>query len=306
MDRLEAMSMLIEVADNGSFSAAARLLNVPVTTLTRKISDLEAALGTKLLVRTTRKMNLTDAGAAYLAAARRIVEQVEEAEREAAGEFTVPKGRLVITAPVQFGQLHVLPVVTDFLARFPQIDVNLVLLDRNVQLVEDHIDMAVRLGRLPDSSMIATTIGAMRMVVCASPGLLASHGRPETPQALAHRPAVTVDGPLSPNGWQFRDSQSKAPILVSVTARLSVTTIEAAVRAAVRDTGFVRLFYYQVADAVKAGALEIVLEDYEIEPVPVSLLHASRGQMPLKMRCFLDFAIPRLRAVFSELRAPAH
>ena len=298
MDRIEGMSMLIEVADTGSFSAAARSLNVPVTTLSRKISDLEAALGAKLLVRSTRRINLTDAGSSYLAAARRIIEQVEEAEREAAGEFTVPKGRLTITAPIQFGQLHVLPVVTDFLARFPQIDVSLLLQDRNLQLVEDHIDMAVRIGRLPDSSMIATAIGSVRMVVCASPRLIETLGMPQTPQDLSRFPSVSIETPLSQPGWQFRDPGDRSPFSISPAPRLSVTTVEAALRAATSDAGVIHLFHYQVADAVKAGDLKIILEDYEVDPVPVHLIHASRGQMPLKMRSFLDFAVPRLRAVF--------
>ncbi len=298
MDRIEAMSMLIEVADTGSFSAAARSLNVPVTTLSRRISDLEEALGAKLLVRSTRKINLTDAGSSYLAAARRIIEQVEEAEREAAGEFTEPKGRLVITAPIQFGQLHVLPVITDFLARFPQIDVSLLLQDRNLQLVEDHIDMAVRIGRLPDSSMIATAIGSVRMVVCASPRLIEAHGMPKTPQDLSRFPSITIETPLSQPGWQFRDPGDQSAIAITPTPRLSVSTVEAALRAAVRDTGVIRLFHYQVADAVKAGELKIILQDHEVDPVPVHLIHSLRGQMPLKMRSFLDFAVPRLRAVF--------
>jgi len=298
MDRIEAMSMLIEVTDKGSFSAAARALNVPVTTLSRKISDLEASLGARLLVRSTRRIELTDAGIPYLAAARRIIEQVEEAEREAAGEFSEPKGRLVITAPIQFGQLHVLPVVTDFLSLFPQIDVSLLLQDRNMPLIEDHIDMAVRIGRLRDSSMIATTIGSVRMVVCASPRLLDAHGVPEAPQDLSRFPTVTIDAPLSQPGWQFRDPDDKSQLLISPSPRLSVTTVEAALRAAIRDAGVIRLFHYQVADAVKAGDLTIILEEHEQEPFPVSLLHASRGQMPLKMRSFLDFALPRLRSVF--------
>jgi DNA-binding transcriptional LysR family regulator len=303
MDRLEAMSMLIEVADKGSFSAAARSLDVPATTLTRRISDLETAIGTKLLLRSTRRIDLTDAGITYLAAARRIIEQVDEAEREAAGEFTAPKGRLVITAPVQFGQLHVLPAVTDFLALFPEIDVSLLLSDRNVQLAEDHVDMAVRIGKLPDSSMISTGIGMMRMVTCASPRLLETHSMPASPADLLQLPAVTVDGPLVQSSWQFRDPSTRSAITVPTLPRLTVSTVEAAVRAAVRDAGVIRLFHYQVADAVKAGELKIILEDYEPEPVPVSLLHASRGQMPLKMRSFLDFAVPRLRAVTAALQS---
>jgi DNA-binding transcriptional LysR family regulator len=303
MDRLEAMSMLIEVADKGSFSAAARSLDVPVTTLTRKISDLETALGAKLLLRSTRRLDLTDAGITYIVAARRIVEQVNEAEREAAGEFTAPKGRLVITAPVQFGQLHVVSVVTDFLALFPEINLNLLLIDRNVQLVEDHVDMAVRIGRLPDSSMISTAIGTMRMVTCASPRLLDAHSMPTSPKDLLQLPSVVVDGPIPQSGWQYRDRQGRPGPSIPISPRLTVSTVDAAVRAGIQGAGVIRLFHYQVADAVHAGTLKIILQNYEPEPVPVSLLHASRGQMPLKMRSFLDFAAPRLRAVLAELQA---
>ena len=219
-----------------------------MTTVTRKISDLESVLGAKLLVRTTRKLSLTDAGISYLAAARRIIDQVEEAEREVAGEFTAPKGELVVTAPIQFGQLHVLPVLIDFLALFPQINVRLLLLDRNVQLVEDHVDMAVRIGKLPDSTMIATAIGSMRMVVCASPEFLADRAIPQTPEELQRLPCVTFDGPTPSPGWQLRDPQTNAPMIVPVTSRLSVTTVEGAVRAAIRNVGVTRLLYYQVAE----------------------------------------------------------
>lgn len=302
MDRFEAMSMLIGVVEKGSFSAAARTMRVPVTTVTRKISDLESVLGAKLLVRTTRKLSLTDAGISYLAAARRIIDQVEEAEREVAGEFTAPKGELVVTAPIQFGQLHVLPVLIDFLALFPQINVRLLLLDRNVQLVEDHVDMAVRIGKLPDSTMIATAIGSMRMVVCASPEFLADSAIPQTLEELQRLPCVTFDGPTPSPGWQLRDPQTNAPMVVPVTSRLSVTTVEGAVRAAIRNVGVTRLLYYQVADAIKAGKLQVILEQFEPDPAPVSLVHAARGQMPLKMRRFLDFAVPRLRAVFPKLQ----
>ncbi len=180
----------------GSLSAAGRALNVPVATLSRKISDLEALLGTQLLIRTTRKLTLTDAGVIYVAAARRIVEQVDEAEREATGEFTAPKGELVVTAPILYGRLHVLPVVADFLALFPEINIRFVLADRNVHLVDDHVDMAVRIGKLPDSAMVATRIGSMRTVVCASPTLLAGHGVPQTPHDLERLPCITVDTPM--------------------------------------------------------------------------------------------------------------
>lgn len=302
MDRLGAMSLLIDVVDSGSFSAAARRLGVPLTTVARKISDLEAALGAKLLVRTTRKLSLTDAGVTYLAAARRIIDQVDEAEREVSGEFTAPKGELVITAPVQFGQLHVLPIVADFLDLFPNINIRLLLLDRNVQLVEDHVDMAVRIGRLPDSAMIATTVGSMRTVICASPELLAVHGVPQTVAALQEMPCIALDGPGSSANWRLTDPQTKTATLVAMAPRLSVTTVEAAIRAALLHVGIIRLFHYQVADAVKAGNLRIVFEPFEPEPAPVNVVHVARGQMPLKMRSFLDFALPRLRRRLQEFQ----
>ncbi|RUL75952.1 LysR family transcriptional regulator [Dyella choica] len=295
MDRLEAMSMLVAIADHGSFSAAARALRVPLATLSRKISDLEAHLGTRLLVRTTRKLTLTDAGANYVTAARRILEEVEGAEREATGEFTTPKGELVVTAPVFFGRLHVLPVVIDFLALYPQINLRLILTDRNVDLIEDQVDMAVRIGKLPDSSMVATQVGSMRTVTCASPKLLAGHGVPKQPDDLLKYPCVAVITPMPVPSWRFRMPRSQAMHDVPILPRLAVTTPEAAVQAAIRGVGVARLLQYQVADAVQDGTLQIVLQHYEPEPVPVNLLHALRGQMPLKMRSFIDFAAPRLR-----------
>jgi DNA-binding transcriptional LysR family regulator len=295
------MSMLVAVTERGSLSAAGRALQIPLATLSRKISDLEALLGARLLIRTTRKLTLTDAGIGYVAAARRILEQVGDAEREAAGEFTTPKGELVITAPIMFGRLHVLPAVADFLATFREINIRLVLTDRNVDLVDDHVDMAVRIGSLPDSSMIATQIGAMRTVTCAGPALLADHGTPENPQDLLRFPCVIVDTPMPSPGWQFRRPRSSAMLAIHVLPRLTVSTTEAAAQAAIRNVGVTRLLHYQAVEAVERGELRIVLKSFEPEPVPVHLLHAFRGQMPLKMRRFLDFVAPRLRKALSAI-----
>jgi DNA-binding transcriptional LysR family regulator len=303
MDRFEAMSMLVAVAERGNFSAAGRALNVPLATLSRKISDLETLLGTRLLVRTTRKVTLTDAGVAYLEAARRILEQVENAEREAAGEFTTPRGELVVTAPTMFGRLHVLPVVADFLAKFPEIRVRLLLSDKNLDLAEDHVDMAVRIGRLPDSSMVATQIGTMRTVTCASPRLIDGHGVPQRPEDLLRMPCVTLDAPSPSPGWRYRSPETGGMIDVEVMPRLSVTTKDGALQAAVITVGVVRLLHYQVAPAVSCGELCVVLEAFEPEPAPVNLLHLSRGLMPLKMRQFHDFAVPRLREAVSAVAA---
>lgn len=303
MDRLEAMSMLLKATETGSLSAAGRALQVPLATLSRRISDLEAALGARLLIRSTRKLALTDAGVAYVAAARRILEQVEEAERAAAGEFEAPKGELVVTAPVLFGRLHVLPVVAEFLAAFSAITVRLVLADRNVNLVDDHVDMAVRIGKLPDSSMVATRIGAMRTVTCISPALLERLGAPPAPADLLRFPCVSVDTAMPAPTWRFQKGRSSAVLDVPIAPRLTVTTAEAAAQAAVRGVGATRLLYYQVAEAVERGELQIVLAAYEPESVPVHLVHASRGQMPLKMRRFLDFAAPRLQQILSAMPA---
>jgi DNA-binding transcriptional LysR family regulator len=301
MDRFEAMSLLVAVTDTGSFSAASRSLKVPLATLSRKVSDLEALLGARLLTRTTRKLTLTDAGLAYVAAARRILEQVEEAEREVAGEFTAPKGDLVITAPVLFGRLHVLPLVSEFLASFPEIDVRLLLADPNLHLVEDHVDMAVRIGALPDSSMVATRIGVMRTVTCASPAVIATHGLPIDPSDLTAMPCVAFDMPAASPRWRYRAAGSSAALEISVRPRLSVTTAEAAADAAIRGVGVVRLLHYQAAEAVERGALTIVLEDFEQEPSPVHLVHIAHGQLPLKVRHFLDFGAPRLRQALARL-----
>lgn len=295
MDRLEAMSLLLKVVEEGSFSAASRELNVPLATLSRKISDLEALLGTRLLMRSTRKLTLTDVGADYLSAARRILEQVEEAENQAAGEYTAPKGELIVTAPLMFGRLYVLPVIAGFLAQYPEICVRLLLTDRNVDLIEDHVDMAVRIGPLPDSTMVASAIGTLRIITCGSPQLLARHGVPQHPEDLMTMPCINVETPMPSSGWRYLTPTKGLEIEVPVRPRLAVTTPEAAVQAAVLDVGMVRLLQYQVREPIQNNILQPVLEAFEPPKTPVHLMHTSRKLMPQKMRCFMDFAVPELR-----------
>jgi DNA-binding transcriptional LysR family regulator len=301
MDRLEAMRLLLRVADRGSFSAASRDLGVPLATVSRKVNELEAHLGAKLLVRTTRKVALTDTGVAYLASARRILEEIEETERIASGEFHAPRGELTLTAPVLFGRLHILPIVTDFLAAHPEINVRLLLSDRNLHLLDDHVDMAVRIGRLPDSTMIATNIGSMRTVVCVSPKLIDAYGMPGTPEEAVRFPCVNFDFLSPASNWLFRSAETGQATEVAFSPRLSVSTAEAAVEAAAQGVGATRVLHYQCAQQVRDGALRIILEDFEVDPVPVHLIHAARGALPSKMRVFLDFAVPVLRA---KLRSP--
>jgi DNA-binding transcriptional LysR family regulator len=194
MDRLEAMNVFAAIVDGGSLSAAGRHLGVPLATVSRKLADLEVHLKTRLITRSTRKLVLTDAGRDYLAACRQILEQVEEAERTAAGAYANVKGQLVIAAPIVFGRLHVLPVAAEFIEQHPEIDIQLRLGDRNVNLIEEHVDVALRIGTLPDSSLVATQVGAVRRVVCASPDYLHRFGTPSTPENLVAHRCISFDG----------------------------------------------------------------------------------------------------------------
>ena len=300
MDRLKAMSIIVHVVEHGSFSAASRALGIPLATVSRQVTELEAHLGTRLLTRTTRKLALTDAGEAYISAARRILDEIDDAERVAAGEFHTPRGELNITAPIAFGRLLVLPVVRDFLAAYPQINIRLALSDRNLHLMEEHIDMAVRIGPLPDSAMIATRVGSVRTIVVASPALLAACGSPVTPGDLEHMPGVHFDI-LSPGGrWSLVDVDGK-PVDATPRARLTVSTADAAVSAARDGVGVTRVLSYQCADAVRDGSLRVLLEAHEPAPLPVHLMHAGGGALPSKMRVFLDFAKTRLRERLAAL-----
>lgn len=299
-DRLESMSILAAVVDAGSLSAGARALRMPVATVSRRVAALEEALGTQLLLRSARGLSLTDTGASYLAACRRILEQVAEAERIAAGEFREPKGVLAMTAPVVFGQLHVLPVVTAFLHAYPEVDVRLEQSDHMVSLSEEHIDLAVRIGPLPDSSLRARRLGAVRRVICASPDYLSARGRPVRAEDLVAHDCITFGKVTSPDHWQLGAGGGARAI--PVHSRMIVNTAEAAIEAATAGLGLTRVLSYQVARPIAEGRLEIVLEGEEPEPWPVNLVYGG-GLVPQKLRAFIDFAAPRLEAA---LRPSGH
>lgn len=293
MDRFDAMSVLLAVVDEGNLSAGARRLRLPLTTVSRKVADLEQHLRTRILVRTSRTVTLTDAGRSYVAAARRILEQVEEAERATTGEYSAPRGELAITAPVVFGQRHLMPVVTEFLAAHPEIAIRVLLFDRNLNLVDDGIDLALRIGTLTDSALMVTRIGAIRRIVCAAPGYLARRGVPLTPDDLAGHDLVTFEGYPATSDWRF--GSANVPPTAPTRPRLRVNAAEAAVQAALAGLGVTRVFSYQVADEIRSGALRVLLEEHEPEPFPVSFVHPERDLLPLKVRAFLNFAIPRVR-----------
>jgi DNA-binding transcriptional LysR family regulator len=299
MDRFDAMSVLLAVTEAGSLSAGARRLGMPLATVSRKVSDLESHLHARLLNRGSRRLELTEAGRSYVEACRRILEEVGEAERAAAGEYRSPRGDLAITAPVVFGRLHVLPIIGAFLKAYPEIDVRLLLADRVVNLLEDHVDVALRIGQLPDSSLIAARIGSIRRVICGSPRYLGERGTPQRPRDLEGHDCVTFEGLMSPRFWTFRIGHTEVP--VAIRSRLVVNSAEAAIDMAVAGIGLTRVLSYQVAEAERAGKLVGVLEEFEPEPVPVSLVHNAQGLRPLKLRAFLDFATPRLKAVLAKL-----
>lgn len=303
MDRIDAMSVLHAVVEAGSLSGAGRRLGVPLSTVSRKVSELEAHLGARLLVRSTRAIALTEAGRAYVIATRRILEDLAEAERAAAGEYAVVKGELVITAPVVFGRLHMVPVVTAFLQAYPETDVRLILADRLLHLMDDHIDLALRIVNLPDSRDVALNLGTIRRVVCASPDYLARRGRPRTPAELADHDVVTFSALASVGGWTF--GKGAAEPVSPLRSRLTVNTAEAAIDAAIAGVGLTRVLSYQIEDAVSAGRLATVLDDHAPDPVPVSLVYPGQGMLPLKLRAFLDFAAPRLRADLRDGRGAA-
>jgi DNA-binding transcriptional LysR family regulator len=304
MNRLESMSILVAVVDAGSLSAAARRLGMPLATVSRKVGELESHLKTRLLHRTTRRLSLTEAGESYVAACRRILEEIGEAERAATGEYASPKGELVVTAPVVFGRLHVVPVVADFLAHYPEIDISLVFTDRVVHLMDEHTDVAIRIGELPDSALMATGVGTVRRVICASPDYLVAHGVPDRPRDLAKHECVTFEVLASKRAWTF--GSGKSELSVPVRSRLAVNTAEAAIEAAMLGVGLIRVLSYQVADAVRDNALCVVLDAFESAPLPINLVHKGQAPLPLKLRAFLDFVTPRLRARTShELSAIA-
>lgn len=294
MDRLEGMAVLVAVVEAGSLSAAARRLGMPLATVSRRVLEMEHHLGTRLLNRSSRRLTVTDSGRAYVAACRRILDELEEAEREAGGESRSAKGHLSLTAPLVFGRLHALPVVIEFLRDYPEIDLRLNLNDQLLNFLEDRVDLAVRIGVLPPSRLVASRLGATRHVVCASPAYLAARARPQRPEDLAEHDCVTFENLASPRGWTFKSGKGERQ--VPIRSRLSVTTAEAAIDAAVAGVGLTRVLSYMIEDACRSGRLVLALEDFEPAPWPVHLVHGGQKPLPLKLRAFLDYAVPRLKA----------
>lgn len=299
MDRLDALSIFVAVAEQGSFVAAARRLGRSPAAMTRAVAALEDRLGTRLLNRTTRAMALTDEGARYLDSARRLLAELEDLEAGAAGEGAAPRGTLAVTAPVLFGRLHVLPIALDFLKDHLAVELRLLLVDRVVSLVDEGLDVGVRLGRLPDSSLRAIAAGSIGRALYASPDYLARHGAPAAPQELTQHACIGfADGAAGVQRWSF--GRDDAALAVGVRPRLAVNTAEAAVDAAVAGLGVTRVMTYQAAAMAEAGRLVRILRGHEPPSVPIQLVHPAGRHLPAKVRLFVDRAVAALRVRFDD------
>jgi DNA-binding transcriptional LysR family regulator len=294
MDRFQLMTVFVAVAEEEGFAAGARRLRLSPPAVTRAVAMLEERLGVKLLDRTTRYVRATDAGLRYLEEARRILADVETVEESLAGGNAEPRGRLTVTAPVLFGRMFVMPGIVDYLERYPRTEVSAVLLDRSVNLLEEGIDVGVRIGELADSTMRALRVGSVRIVACASPDYLKRHGTPRTPQDLtAHSTIASIAGSGAIH-WRFDAGDGMRP--VRVRPRLTVTTNDAAIEAALRGLGITRLLSYQVASLFAARKLKRVLERFEPPPWPVHIVHREGRFASAKVRAFVDLMAQRLRA----------
>jgi DNA-binding transcriptional LysR family regulator len=304
MDRLVEMEVFVAVAEAGSFVKAGTRLRMSPPAVTRAVASLEARLGARVFHRTTRRVSLTEVGTRFLERARRLLVEIDSAEKEAVGETAVPHGHLTVTAPVTFGRAALAPVVCEFLAAHPGVSVSLLLLDRISNLVEEGIDVAVRIGLLPDSSLIARRLGAVRRVLVASPDYLARRGRPRTPGELKHHALITFTGLVPNREWRlFERGRANR---VALVPRLEVNDALAAIDAAARGDGITIALSYMVAGRIRDGQLVTVLDGFAPPEVPVHVVHPQSRMVAPKVRAFVDFATPRLREILGSLYlAPA-
>jgi DNA-binding transcriptional LysR family regulator len=287
------MTIFAAVADEGGFAAAARRLNLSPPSVTRAVGELEARLGARLLHRTTRAVRLTDAGERYLADCRRIAAQVEEADSQAAGIHAAPRGTVSLTGSALFGRIVLTPILVDLLDRYPDIFLNTLFVDRVVNLIDEGIDIAVRIAQLPDSSLAAIRVGSVRRVLCASPDYLAAAGYPETPGDLAAHDTIDFINIMPRGEWAFeRDRKSH---IFKPRSRLRANSADVAIAAAVAGRGITRVLSYMVAPQLQSGELEIVLPEFAPPAVPVHVVHQEQGQTSGRVRAVVDHLADRLK-----------
>jgi DNA-binding transcriptional LysR family regulator len=295
MDRIDAMRAFVVSMDRGSLASAARSLGHSAAAVTRAIALLEGRLKMRLLHRSTRALHLTQFGETYLATCREVLAALDLAERGAAAEQERPSGLLTITAPLRFGQLHVRPVLDAFLDANPAVQARLLLLDRVVNLVEEGIDVAVRLAHLPDSTLVATRLGEVRRVLCASPAYIERCGTPRAPSALREHACIMERDRAETELWRFASAPGRSLVAISIRPRLMVNSAAVAIDSSIAGHGITRVMSYQAAAAVRAGKLIVLLAQYEPPPIPLHLVLPSARSRTLKQRAFVDFAAPRLR-----------
>lgn len=293
MDQLQTMSVFVGVADAGGFASAARRLNMSPPSVTRAVSELEGRLGCRLLHRTTRSLHLTEAGQRYLADCRRILAEIEEADRHAAGLHAAPRGLVSVTASAMFGREVLAPILLELLDRYPDITVSSLFVDRVVHLVDEGIDVAVRIAELPDSSLTAVRVGGVRRVLCAAPSYLAARGRPTEPAALAGHDIIDFVNQTPGGEWAFEKDNRQ--LAFRPASRLRVNAADAAIAAAIAGRGITRVLSYMIAAHVKQGALEIVLPDFEPPVVPVHVVHKEPGQTSARVRALVDHLVQHLK-----------
>ncbi|MBP7081211.1 MAG: LysR family transcriptional regulator [Rhodocyclaceae bacterium] len=294
MDKLQQMKIFVAVVDCNGFAGAARKLKISPPVVTRAINELESELDVRLLTRTTRVVLVTEPGMRYVEDCRRILTELSEADQSVSGMHGAPRGRLSLTAPVLFGALFVTPVVAEYLKRYPEVSASCFFLDRLVNMMDEGMDVAVRIGDLPDSSMQAIRVGQVRRVICASPAYLKRRGTPKSPQDLLKHDVINASAVTASSEWKFADKGRSYGVKLS--PRLTTTTNDSAIAAAMSGIGLTRLMSYQVADSVSKGELKIVLSDHESPPLPIHVLHREGRHASNRVRSFLDLAIERLRA----------
>jgi DNA-binding transcriptional LysR family regulator len=295
MDKLRAMETFIRIVDGGSLTAAADALSTSLPSVVRTLAALEAELGVRLLNRTTRRLSLTDEGREYFERCKRVLAEVDEAEAALSARRIAPKGRLRITAPVMFGRLHVAPLVTEFILKHPALQVEFTLLDRMVDLVEEGIDAGVRIGRLPDSTLVAVPVGQTRRVVCASPAYLKRAGTPKAPHELKQHRCVSFSGLTAANAWNLADGDGN--VQLDVTPAFATNQVDAAIDACLRGIGPGQFLCYQVQALLDAGKLRRLLQNFEPNPVPIQVVYPHARLLSSNVRAFVDWVVPRLRAI---------
>jgi DNA-binding transcriptional LysR family regulator len=294
MDRLQTMTVFVTVVDCGGFAKAARKLDLSPPVVTRAVAELEARLGLRLLTRTTRLVRVTDAGARYADDCRRILAEIDEADIAAAASQAAARGTLVLTAPVLFGQRHVMPLLVAYLQQYPEVDAQCLFLDRTVNFVEEGVDVAIRIGELPDSTLQAVRVGQVRRVLVASSGYLRVHGTPTRLEDLRQHTLISATGITPSADWRF--AVQGRSVVHPVQARLRTTTNDSAIAAAEAGLGLTRVLGYQVSDALREGRLEVVLQAFEPAPLPIHVVHREGRRATQKVRGFVDLAVSALRA----------